>query len=137
MHEESDPEEERQPLLGDGGYVKGGGGRRKQRAAVKFADGKPKPTIEDLQWEVEEAQNIMRSNVEKLVNEREERLENVLGRSEKLHDAAGSFARVSRRARVRIWLRSNKWTICIICTAVVLILCAVVTVIVLKSKGVI
>eukprot|EP00058_Branchiostoma_floridae_P020396 XP_002605886.1 hypothetical protein BRAFLDRAFT_87442 [Branchiostoma floridae] len=98
---------------------------------------KPKPTIEDLQWEVEEAQNIMRSNVEKLVNEREERLENVLGRSEKLHDAAGSFARVSRRARVRIWLRSNKWTICIICTAVVLILCAVVTVIVLKSKGVI
>ncbi|XP_019618940.1 PREDICTED: uncharacterized protein LOC109465882 isoform X2 [Branchiostoma belcheri] len=35
---------------------------------------KKAPTIEDLQREVEEAQDIVRNNVEKLVNEREQRL---------------------------------------------------------------
>ena len=80
----------------------------------------------------------MRDSIETLQKKRQQELENVLERAERMNDAAGDFATVSRRARVRMWLRSNKWTIRIICTAVVLILCAVVTVvIVLKSKGII
>ncbi|XP_078612488.1 uncharacterized protein LOC144882527 [Branchiostoma floridae x Branchiostoma japonicum] len=127
------PEEEEAAVESD--EVDGIGKRKKK---VIIPNPKPKPTIKDLQREVENVQGIMRDNIQNLVNERERRLENVLERAERVQNAAGDFARVTRRARVRVWLRSNKWAVRIICTAVVLILCAVVTaVIVLKTKGII
>ncbi|KAI8505052.1 hypothetical protein Bbelb_171610 [Branchiostoma belcheri] len=69
------------------------------------------PTIEDLQREVEEAQGIVRNNVEKLVNEREQRLGSLLEKGERLEDAAADFAKVSRRVRIKLCLRAHKWRI--------------------------
>ncbi|XP_078679895.1 uncharacterized protein LOC144915397 [Branchiostoma floridae x Branchiostoma belcheri] len=99
---------------------------------------KPRPTIEDLQQAVQEAEDIMRDNIQKLLNNRDRKLENVLERAERLLDVADDFARVARRARVRMWLRSKRRTICI-CTTVVLVVIAgvIATVVVLISEGII
>ncbi|KAI8505053.1 hypothetical protein Bbelb_171620 [Branchiostoma belcheri] len=94
--------------------------------------------IEDNLRKVEEIQDIMRNNIETLWNQLVGSLQNLLGRTEELVDVASDFAKVSRRARVRMWLRSNRRTICI-CTTVVLVVIAgvIATVVVLISKGII
>ncbi|XP_078679892.1 uncharacterized protein LOC144915394 isoform X2 [Branchiostoma floridae x Branchiostoma belcheri] len=99
---------------------------------------KKAPTIEDLQREVEEAQGIVRNNVEKLVNEREQRLGSLLEKGERLEDAAADFAKVSRRVRIKLCLRANKWRIAAavgVILAVVVVV--VIVVVVLENEGII
>ncbi|XP_019614632.1 PREDICTED: uncharacterized protein LOC109462518 [Branchiostoma belcheri] len=98
----------------------------------------PRPTIEDLQQAVQEAEDIMRDNIQKLLNNRDRKLENVLERAERLLDVADNFAKVARRAKIKMWLRSKRRTICI-CTTVVLVVIAgvIATVVVLISNGII
>ncbi|XP_019646244.1 PREDICTED: uncharacterized protein LOC109486489 [Branchiostoma belcheri] len=113
--------------------------RKKKEPEVSSSNPQPRPTTGDLLQAVQETQDIMRNNVENCLNNHNRRLEDALERTEQLNDVGSDFARVSRRARVRMWLRSNRRAICI-CTAVVLVIIlagVMATVAVLISKGII
>ncbi|CAH1233022.1 Hypp564 [Branchiostoma lanceolatum] len=101
-----------------------GKNKRKEIQAVPeviISNPKARPTIEDLQHEVEKAQDIARNNVQKLVNRQDQQLQDVLVKSEELLAAANDFAKVSRCVKLKAWLRSKKWTICVIFIVVLIL----------------
>ncbi|CAH1248230.1 Hypp8100 [Branchiostoma lanceolatum] len=78
----------------------------------------PKQTLEDLQREVQETQKIVRDIVENKIAERDKQLQDLTRVAEDLEKAGKQFATVSRKVHVKMWLRSRKWTIFMICMVV-------------------
>ncbi|XP_078585356.1 uncharacterized protein LOC144867339 [Branchiostoma floridae x Branchiostoma japonicum] len=87
----------------------------------------PKQTLEDLQREVKETQDIVRNIVETKLAERDEKLRDLTRVAEDLEKAAEQFEKVSRKVRVKLWLRNRKWTIGTVGTVLILLsVCAIV-----------
>ncbi|XP_066268495.1 myb-like protein X [Branchiostoma lanceolatum] len=78
-------------------------------------------TLEDLQREVKETQKIVRDIVENKLAERDEKLRDLTRVAEDLEKAAEQFEKVSRKVRVKMWMRSRKWTLCTMSTVVILL----------------
>ncbi|XP_078665464.1 uncharacterized protein LOC144907921 [Branchiostoma floridae x Branchiostoma belcheri] len=81
----------------------------------------PKRTLEDLQREVTETQEIVRDIVEKKLAQRDEKLRDLTRVAENLEKAAEQFEKVSKKVRFKMWLRSRKWTVCTVSTVVVVL----------------
>ncbi|XP_035660198.1 restin homolog [Branchiostoma floridae] len=87
----------------------------------------PKQTLEDLQREVKETQDIVRNIVENKLAERDEKLRDLTRVAEDLEKAAEQFEKVSRKVRVKLWLRNRKWTLGTVGTVLILLsVCAIV-----------
>merc|ERR1712083_484927 len=93
----------------------------------------PNARISETRRQVDEVVGVMKNNVAKMM-EREDKLNDLDARADRLQDSSIQFASTSRRLEEKMWWENMKMKLCIGGTAAVLVI-IIIIVIAVKTKG--